>query len=192
MRDVIAGIRGRLFILMCKFFRRNINIKEGLKIYKRLSIGGKGRINIGENCIVDGIRGDNSQYVTIDAYSPEAVITIGDNAHLYAARIAAKFQVTIGDGVLIEEAGITDTDFHSIDRSRGNPVDEDRGKCQINIGNRVCIGARSLITKGVTIGDDAVIAPGSIVTTSVRPGSIVSGNPSRPLIQHQSTNEAGV
>jgi acetyltransferase-like isoleucine patch superfamily enzyme len=93
---------------------------------------------------------------------------------------------------LIEEAGITDTDFHSIDRSRGNPVDEDRGKCQINIGNSVCIGARSLITKGVTIGDDAVIAPGSIVTTSVRPGSIVSGNPSRPLIQHQPANEAGV
>ena len=189
MRDAIAVIRGRLFILMCKFFRRNINIKEGLKIYKRLSIGGKGRINIGENCIVDGIRGDSSQYVTIDAYSPEAVITIGDNAHLYAARIAAKFQVTIGDGVLIEEAGITDTDFHSIDRSRGNSADENRERCQVNIGDRVCIGARSLITKGVTIGNDAVVAPGSIVTTFVKQGSIVFGNPSRPMMQSQSVEK---
>ncbi|MFZ3089490.1 MAG: DapH/DapD/GlmU-related protein [Nitrospirota bacterium] len=174
---------------MCRFFRRNINIKEGLKIYKRLSIGGKGRINIGENCIVDGIRGDSSQYVTIDAYSPEAVITIGDNAHLYAARIAAKFQVTIGDGVLIEEAGITDTDFHSIDRSRGNSADENRERCQVNIGDRVCIGARSLITKGVTIGNDAVVAPGSIVTTFVKQGSIVFGNPSRPMMQSQSVEK---
>ncbi len=192
MRDIIAGIRGRLFILRCSFFRKNISIKEGLKIYKRLSIGGKGKVNIGQNCIVDGIRGDSSQHVTIDAYSPDAVITIGDNASLYAARIAAKFQVTIGDNVLIEESGITDTDFHSIDKGRGNPPDENMDKCQINIGNSVSIGARSIITKGVTIGDDAVIVPGSIVTTSVKSGLIVSGNPSRPLTQHQSTNEAGV
>ncbi len=189
MRDVIAGIRGRLFILMCKFFRRNIKIKEGLKIYKRLSIGGKGMVSIGSNCIVDGIRGDSIQHVTIDAYSPEAVITIGNNAQLYAARIAAKFQVTIGNNVLIEESGITDTDFHSIDRSRGNPVDENRDKCQINIGNSVSIGARSLITKGVAIGDNAVIAPGSIVTTSVKPGYLVFGNPARTIMQGQSVSE---
>jgi acetyltransferase-like isoleucine patch superfamily enzyme len=189
MRDIIAGIRGRLFILMCRFFRKNINIKEGLRIYKRLSIGGNGRINIGKNCIVDGIRGDSSQYVTIDAYNPEAVITIGDDVHFYAARIAAKFQITIGDGVLIEESGITDSDFHSIDRSRGNPPNENRERCQINIGNRVCIGARSLITKGVTIGADAVIAPGSIVTAFVKQGSIVLGNPSRPMMQSQSVEK---
>lgn len=182
MRDLIARARGALFCLWCKYFRRNLNVGEGLRIYKKLEIIGNGRVVIGKNCIINGIRGDNSQYVTIDTYNSEAVISIGDNAHLYAARIAAKFQVTIGNDVLIEESGITDTDFHSIDRSRGNPINENKDRCQVNIGNGVCIGARSFITKGVNIGDNVIIAPGSVVTTSAKSGSMVMGNPAKPVV----------
>ena len=47
----------------------------------------------------------------------------------------------------------------------------------INIGNDVWIGARSIITSGVSIGDGAIIAAGSVVTKNVEPFSIVAGNP---------------
>jgi acetyltransferase-like isoleucine patch superfamily enzyme len=181
MKDFIAQLRGKIFILTCKYFRKNVCIDTGLRIYKKLYIEGDGRIYIGRNCKIGGIKGDKSQYVSIDTHSPDAIIRIGDDISLYAARVSAKFQITIGNDVLIEESSIVDTDFHSIDKSRGQPTNENKDKCQIYIGNRVCIGAKSVVTKGVNIGDNVIIVPGSVVTTSVKSGSIVMGNPAKPV-----------
>lgn len=158
-----------------------MSVGKNLKIFKKIKITGPGSISIGENCIIDGIKGDDSQHVTLGTQYPDSTISIGNNAKLHAVRITSKFQITIGDDVLLEEAGITDTDFHSIDKERGAPTGENIEKCKIRIGNRVCIGARSYVTKGVSIGDDAIVLPGSIVTTSVKERTIVCGNPARPV-----------
>jgi len=181
MRNFLAHLRGLIFIMTCKLTKKNVTMGSGLKIYKRLKISGKGSIIIGENCMVCGIRGDSSQYVCLDTFSPTAVIKIGNNASLYAARIAAKFEIVIGDNVLIEEAGIMDTDFHSIARDRGTPMNETKDKCRIVVGNRVCLGARSSVLKGTVIGDDVIVAPGSIVTMSIKPELTVAGNPAKIL-----------
>ncbi|MEW8987562.1 MAG: acyltransferase [Bacillus sp. (in: firmicutes)] len=45
------------------------------------------------------------------------------------------------------------------------------------IGNEVMIGANSLILPGVTIGDGAIVAAGSLVHKDVPPGAFVGGNP---------------
>jgi acetyltransferase-like isoleucine patch superfamily enzyme len=172
MRDRLALLRGSAYTVWCRYFNSNITIGSGLRIYKKIRIHARGKVNIGNNCIVNGIIGDKSHYVCIDSYHPETMISIGNNA---------KYQIIIGDDVLIEESGIIDTDFHSIDNRRGDPSDENREKCKVFIGNRVSIGARSIITKGVTIGDDAIISPGSVVTASVKSGSTVCGNPARPF-----------
>jgi serine O-acetyltransferase len=49
------------------------------------------------------------------------------------------------------------------------------------IGNRVFIGAHSIIVGKITIGDDAMICPGSFVTRSVPPRAVVMGNPAKVL-----------
>lgn len=49
----------------------------------------------------------------------------------------------------------------------------------ISIGDHVWIGARSTILKGVSIGDGAVVAAGSLVTRDVPPGALVGGSPAR-------------
>ncbi|BDT66905.1 2,3,4,5-tetrahydropyridine-2,6-dicarboxylate N-acetyltransferase [Comamonadaceae bacterium OS-1] len=59
----------------------------------------------------------------------------------------------------------------------------------ITIGNDVWIGARSIIMDGVTIGDGAVIAAGSIVTHDVKPYSIVGGCPAK-LIRYRFSPES--
>jgi acetyltransferase-like isoleucine patch superfamily enzyme len=50
-------------------------------------------------------------------------------------------------------------------------------KGPIVIENSVWVGANSTITDGVTIGHDAVVAAGSVVTKNVEPWDIVGGSP---------------
>jgi serine O-acetyltransferase len=47
------------------------------------------------------------------------------------------------------------------------------------IGNRVFIGAHSVVIGNITIGDDAMICAGSVVTRSVPARGVVLGNPAK-------------
>lgn len=53
----------------------------------------------------------------------------------------------------------------------------------IRIGNNVWIAANVTVIGGVTIGDDAVIAAGSVVTRDVPPATLAGGNPARVIRQ---------
>ena len=87
-------------------------------------------------------------------------------------------KIIIGDGCWIAwDVNIIDTDFHSIS------INGDTGETvkTVRIGNRVWIGARALILKGVTIGDGAVIAAGSVVTGDIPAGCLAAGVPARVI-----------
>jgi len=49
------------------------------------------------------------------------------------------------------------------------------------IGVRCFIGAHSMLLPGITVGDGSIIAAGSVVTRDVPSGTIVAGNPARPV-----------
>lgn len=49
----------------------------------------------------------------------------------------------------------------------------------IIIGNKAWIGMNCIILKGVTIGEGAVVAAGTVVTGDVPAWSVVAGNPAR-------------
>jgi acetyltransferase-like isoleucine patch superfamily enzyme len=49
------------------------------------------------------------------------------------------------------------------------------------IGNEVMIGANSTILPGITIGDRAIVAAGTLVNKDVPPGTFVGGNPMRVI-----------
>ncbi|PZW39826.1 maltose O-acetyltransferase [Humitalea rosea] len=49
----------------------------------------------------------------------------------------------------------------------------------VHIGRHVWIGGGAIILPGVSIGDEAVVGAGSVVTRSVPAGAIVRGNPAR-------------
>lgn len=52
---------------------------------------------------------------------------------------------------------------------------------EVIIGDEVMIGANTTILPGVTIGDGAVVAAGSVVHKNVEAGTFVGGNPLRVL-----------
>lgn len=50
---------------------------------------------------------------------------------------------------------------------------------KVVLGNRVYVGAGAMIMPGVTIGDNVLIASGSIVTKSIPSNVVVAGNPAK-------------
>lgn len=106
----------------------------------------------------------------------KARLTLGTGYFHEGTRLCSACDITIGDGVCIErEVAILDTDHHEIVGSLRPKADP------IRIGNGVVIGMRSMIMKGVTIGDGAEIAPGSVIRSRVPPGCLVGGHPQRIL-----------
>jgi len=60
---------------------------------------------------------------------------------------------------------------------------------RVIIGDNVMIGANSTLLPGITIGDGAVVAAGSLVNRDVPPGAFVGGNPIRLIRTAESRAE---
>lgn len=74
---------------------------------------------------------------------------------------------------------ITDHD-HGLDPTL-SPLEQPMVAVPTIIGRRVWIGANVTILKGVTIGDDAVIGAGSVVTKSIPAQAIAVGVPAKVI-----------
>jgi maltose O-acetyltransferase len=105
-------------------------------------------------------------------------ITVGDGVFLnYNCVILDVVAVYIGDGTQIGPGVQILTADHPRDpEQRKSGLEYGR---PIVIGRNVWIGGGALIMPGVTIGDDAIIGAGSVVTKDVPAGSTVVGNPAR-------------
>ena len=91
--------------------------------------------------------------------------------------IAAGRRVEIGERCLIASGvAIVDSDMHKHAADNREPVLEYK---EVKIGNHCWIGLNVMILKGVTIGDGAIVAAGSIVTKDVKERTLVGGNPAR-------------
>jgi len=74
-----------------------------------------------------------------------------------------------------------DTDLHNIIKAGGKIVNLPR---PIRIGDRVWIGCRNLILKGVNISDDVIIGAGSKITSDItRPNCIVGSTDKQRIIK---------
>lgn len=173
----------RKFFFQLRSRKWRLSTGPGLNLECWLALQGPGKVTIGKNCIIAAMPGCRVGMVTLNTHSPEAEISIGNNVVLVSARFGAKFSISIGNNVIIEDASILDTDFHSLDPVRETPTDEIREKSRVVLEDRVQVGARSIITKGVTIGHDSIVLPGAVVHRSIPPYSTVIGNPGVLLSQ---------
>lgn len=96
------------------------------------------------------------------------------------SQIVCRDRITFGHGCLISwDVLMLDGDFHPLIGEDGTASEI---QAPIALGDRVWIGARSSILKGVTLGDDTVVAAGSIVTKSQDAGGVLlGGNPARVI-----------
>jgi acetyltransferase-like isoleucine patch superfamily enzyme len=120
-------------------------------------------------------------------------ITIGENVYIgEGTRIWSGESVIIEDNVLIShDVNIIDTNSHelaSIERTERyikliqNGPWATQGSiitAPILIKKHAWISFRSIILKGVTIGEGAIVAAGSVVTKDVPDFAVVGGNPAQ-------------
>ena len=163
----------------------NSNI-DGLQFNIR-SAEDKIYLTIGDDCVINAtINIGNCNF------------TIGDRVMINDSIFYCASGITIGSDVMISwGCTIIDNNSHSLvsaDRIKelstarekyeagtiGNDTDWSIVKhAPIVIKDKVWIGFNSIILKGVTIGEGAVIAAGSVVTKDVPDYAIVGGNPAK-------------
>lgn len=179
---VIIKYRTLCFTAFEVLHLHNMKTAKGVKIVQRITAQGRGRIEVGEGAQL-GVYpspGFKRGEFYLEARSASAQIIIGKNVFINndCTIIADKSFIEIGDDTLIGPSFFcVDSNFHPLDPTQRMTSNY---TCQpVKIGKNVFIGARVTILKGVNIGDDTVIAAGSVVVKDVPRSVIFAGNPAR-------------
>lgn len=146
-------------------------------------VGKNGSLNIGKNFAMNnGVNGN-----PIGCYgkctffvAPDCSIEIGENVGISQTALISYAAISIGNNVKIGGGTcVWTTDFHSLDpKIRKTPLDlEYRKSLPVRICDNAFIGGKSIILKGVTIGENSIIGAGSVVTKAVPANEIWGGNP---------------
>ncbi len=103
------------------------------------------------------------------------------------ATLGRRVVIDHGMGVVIGETAEVGDDvhmYHGVTLGGNSPRPEKRHP---TVGDRVIIGANATLIGDITLGDDARVGAGSVLTTDVEPGVTVTGIPATP---YESSSES--
>jgi acetyltransferase-like isoleucine patch superfamily enzyme len=150
-------------------------VGRGVEVFGPIRLQNLGQIEIGQYV---ELRSSWHRPISITVLRPGARLLIGEHAFInWGVNIGVVEEVSVGAHSLIaDDCIIYDTDWHSSDGSRseisGMPT---------RIGRGVWLGARVIVLKGVTIGDNTVVAANSTVTQDLPSNVLAAGSPARVI-----------
>lgn len=183
---------------------RSVYYQHRFQTYAKCNIGANSSVNfrrvsgkqdvllrIGNSSIIEGS-------ILFDRNN--AAVSIGDRTFIGGqSLIVCAEKIEIGNDVLISwGCTIVDHNSHAVawDARKNDVIAWSQGKkdwsevkiSPVRINDRAWLGFNSIILKGVTIGEGAIIGAGSVVTKDVPAYTIVAGNPAR-IIQEIPLND---
>lgn len=163
MKELLHVIRSKMELGQKNDWRNGFKEKFGSHIYSYQWVFDLDRVEVGEGTygpLNVLMHGESGSMLKIGRYCSIAsgVAFILESEHPYKCISTYPFKVKFGFRKF--EAG---------------------GKGDIIVGDDVWIGLNSIICSGITIGQGAIIAAGSVVTKNVEPYSIIGGNPARHI-----------
>ncbi len=178
---------------------KELNIGNNVKFGKDIKINVRGKFELGDNSIIGDRFTANAEELIIGDYFyngptdsrgmiiggggsnfPDAKLKIGDRMVCHTGHINLASPVTIGNDVGLSHDVdlITHGFWYSV--LQGYP----RVFKEINIGNNVIVGWKTVIMSGVSIADNTVIGSHSTITKSLLESkAIYAGSPAK-LIKH--------
>ena len=183
--DIPKDYAQKLFDIWSRF-------SSGARVGEGVLLGMGARLINGdkpENVVIEGpsairgcVRNETGGKIRIGQF-----VYIGDNVILSAHQ-----EISVGEATLLAHGvQIFDNDSHPTNayqreiqfrRMLGDKrvfVPLEIGKAPVRIGKRCWIGLNSLVLKGVTIGDNTIVAANSVVTASLPANTLAAGNPAR-------------
>ena len=182
MHKVMYHVRRHWFVLSASMLRRmywrlqGMEVGEGTKLHS-LHVTWPHRVQLGARCSLES----GVYFNAAGPYRPGRAIIMGDNTFVGSGcEFNITEQLVIGKDCLIASGTRFVDHDHGV--SPGALMrDQPEVRTAIVLGDDVWIGCNCVVLKGVTIGDGAVVAAGSVVTKPVPAGSIVGGVPARVL-----------
>ena len=194
----IRIVETKMDVLKIKKCFEQVTVGEKTQFYEQAEVvnlqGNKKHINIGINTHIRGC---------FQIFKQGGKINIGDFCYIGEnSKIWSASEIIIGNQVLISHnVNIHDNISHPInsemrikDYKRILGIENfDAQQFNLNaksilIKDKAWIGFNSIILKGVTIGEGAIVGAGSVVTKDVPDWTIVAGNPAK-IIREIPENE---
>jgi acetyltransferase-like isoleucine patch superfamily enzyme len=176
---------GEALMAVFEAFERGAELGEGVRLglnARLVTPHGERRVRIGANAAIRGlIRCEGEGRCEI---GPE--VYVGDGAI-----VSCWTRIEIGEGTLLAHGvQLFDNDTHPIDAAQRRAhfrsilkLEPRRevaiGARPVRIGRDCWLGFGAAVMKGVTLGEEAIVAAGAVVTSDVRPRTIVAGAPAR-------------
>ena len=183
------------------FSGKNNRIKIGPKVFvkdSKIKLYGDSSLELEEGCYLQGctfiirnahvkfgrccelmnvkVSAFDGSYLEIGGLKDAATVTAKKLWCTWPPLVAAKGgKITMGDCGLADTT-IYNTDYHPIYDFDGNIINQDR---DVIIEDNVWVGRRTVILKGVTLGNGCILGFGSVVSRSIPPHCIAAGMPAK-------------
>lgn len=195
IHKLINRLRFIIFGTSIKGRSNKINIKCIKQKTTMIINGNNNFISVPNSCTLNNtsidISGDNNSIIIKDKarligpcriiMQGNSTLVIGENSGIRGVDfLLNNADIIIGKLCMFSNNIIVrNHDSHKVINSTTNVI-ENSSK-EIILGNHVWVGQNVTILKGVKIGDNSIIAMGSVVTKSCEDGCIMAGNPAKKV-----------